>query len=65
MIFAVILIIGAFPILFLLVTRSILSTGETGTIFNLRRLDQYFAEAPNLDEFYILITEQIENAECR
>ena len=59
-----ILIVGAIPILFLLDTRSILSTDETGTIFSLRRLDQYFAEAPNLDEPYILITEEIEAADC-
>ena len=60
-----ILIIGAIPILFQLDTRSILSTDETGTIFSLRRLDQYFAEAPNLDEPYILMTSAIEEKGCK
>ena len=64
MIIVVILIIGAIPILLHLDTRSLLSIDETGTIFSLRRLDQYFAEAPHLDEPYILMTSAIEEREC-
>jgi hypothetical protein len=63
-IISVILIIGAIPILFLLDIRPILSTDETGTIFSLRRLDQYFAEAHNLDEPYILMTTAIQEKRC-
>jgi hypothetical protein len=61
---ALLLFIGALPILFQLKSRALLSSERTVSIFRLRRLDQYFAQAPNLDEPYILITEQIEAVDC-
>jgi hypothetical protein len=58
------LLVGASPILLSLENRPLIPTDAHGSIFSTRRLDQYFFESPNLDEPYILITEEIEAAGC-
>jgi hypothetical protein len=58
------LIIGALPALFRLDSRPLLSQEDRGSILRIRRLDQYFWEAPRLDEPYIETTEIIEAEGC-
>jgi len=62
---SLLLLIGSIPILLGLDSRSILASDQTGSILTLRRLDQYFSQAPTLDEPYFLMTKAIKAADCR
>jgi hypothetical protein len=63
--FSAVLILGSWPTLFSLDSRPLLSQEDHGSVLRVRRLDQYFWEAPSLDEPYIESTEIIEAYDCK
>jgi 4-amino-4-deoxy-L-arabinose transferase-like glycosyltransferase len=58
------LMLGAVPVLCSLAERPLIRTDSSPSILTMRRLDQYFVSAPNLDEPYFEMTELIEQNEC-
>lgn len=62
---SVVLVIGALPALLTLDSRPLLPNEEGDSIVSMRRLDQYFWQAPGLDEPLIEMKAIIEDRECQ
>lgn len=61
---AVILLAGALPALLRLGSRPVFPTRQNESVLKAERLDQYFVQAGNVDEAYILFSEQIKASAC-